>query len=736
MKKLYSMGLFLLVMLISTLPVSAMDHQKYKTTVLGLKMPNVTIENELDLVDAIATTSGVEKVIELTQDITLTAMITIPAGKNIVIQSPTGSTYVIKQVNHDVRHFEVRGQLVLENVILDGDEVGGGVFVSGTGSSLTLKEDATIQKCNSTSAGGGVEIESSGTLVMEEGSTVKLNKSTYSTGSPTNGGGGISVYNGTFSMFGGLISENNARNGGGVHISGSSGKFGMIGGTITKNKASLNYGGGVYIGFNSAFTLDNGFITDNGATYGGGIFSHGTFTMNHGVINKNEADRGGGICAERSTIIMNGGIIGGDTTEDANQALTGSAIGGGVSLCEGTTFTMNDNAVIKNNVADSGGGIHLYSTSSISTMIMNGNSLITSNRSLNTGGGIYCAGNGTGVLIMNNDSTITMNVTESGGGLYAVNTLFTMNDHAKITYNQAETGGGIFVTNNNIFTMNDDTYISNNTANGTGGGVFVNQYNNMIMNGDSLIKNNSAGTNGGGIYQAFGTKLEIKSGRIEDNVASESGGGVYIWGTADSSVDNSAKFHMTGGVIQRNRANGSTANSGGGGIYYNSQYGTLLIDTNEASIINNSAPLGWGGGIFCTWDTWGKMIISNKTIFNGNTAHAAHLPPENAETIYSTIQFASLSIPMLDHSLNNYDINFKSTIVPTTPTPSSTPTIVPTPASPTSTPISTIPLDPIPNTGDNTSNPIYIIGLGVSLVSLLGLIGFLMKRRKETDQRK
>jgi hypothetical protein len=72
----------------------------------------------------------------------------------------------------------------------------------------------------------------------------------------SNGGGGVYVSGGTFTMNGGEIRSNVAGNGGGVYVDG--GTFTMKGGTISKNQATN--GGGVYVGVNGKFSKDGGII--------------------------------------------------------------------------------------------------------------------------------------------------------------------------------------------------------------------------------------------------------------------------------------------------------------------------------------------------------------------------------------------------------------------------------------------------------------------------------------------
>jgi hypothetical protein len=109
---------------------------------------------------------------------------------------------------------------------------GGGIWChTGT---ITMNSNAVISgnetKYGLANYGGGVYLNSSATLIMNDGSAI--NSNTASGGSIWNRGGGVAVDNtgSSFTMAGGQISGNTSQ-GGGVHQ--RSGTFAMPGGTIT-----------------------------------------------------------------------------------------------------------------------------------------------------------------------------------------------------------------------------------------------------------------------------------------------------------------------------------------------------------------------------------------------------------------------------------------------------------------------------------------------------------------------
>ena len=201
------------------------------------------------------------------------------------------------------------------------------------------------------------------------------------------------------------ISGNVAQqSGGGVY---NDGTFIMEGGTIKGHKVT-QFGGGVYNSVDGTFTMKGGCITENEAmgesttalnsSTGGGVFNSGTFNMHGGEITYNTAAKGGGIQSgidanfsdgrAEAKFIMNGGEI----THN-----TATANGGGLFVYTRSVATITAGR-IEYNVAQgqngggySGGGI--YINQSDGDEKQNGtlylyNAVITDNKSAQEGSGI------------------------------------------------------------------------------------------------------------------------------------------------------------------------------------------------------------------------------------------------------------------------------------------------------------------------------------------------------------
>ena len=316
-------------------------------------------------------------------------------------------------------------------------------------------------------------------------------------------------------------------------------------------------------------------------------------------------------------------------------------------------FSMNDFATIENCVGYTGGGVFLSDNFNRQDRI-SGNAKIINNRAVkvqNTdtgdGGGVFLAG---GSLTISENAQITGNHADSGrgGGIFVgtVDTYYddseysgivTLQDNAIIANNSAETGAGVYLSGMlegkvvskdrapaGQLTMNGGS-ITGNIATENGGGVYVDasidpvgqswppekklEQATLIINSGS-IKNNEA-VNGAGVYvvgywnKISGTSitkpgvLYLNGGSITGNIATENGGGVYIYGHRTSVSDEAELFElkMTGGMIQKN-----IADKNGGGIFtdgsdkYSTYYSPRLLFSG-GSIDQNKAG-ETGGGLY------------------------------------------------------------------------------------------------------------------------------------------
>jgi hypothetical protein len=136
-------------------------------------------------------------------------------------------------------------------------------------------------------------------------------------------GGGVYVFNGTFTMLGGEISGNTANangyGGGGVYVGGDS-TFTMQDGKISGN-TTTNGGGGVYVddGNTTVFRIVNGIIYGSGeaegvrntATTGAALYKGANGIAEYGTFNGQEWNKteNGDLDTTNNTIKVEGGEL-------------------------------------------------------------------------------------------------------------------------------------------------------------------------------------------------------------------------------------------------------------------------------------------------------------------------------------------------------------------------------------------------------------------------------------------
>lgn len=296
------------------------------------------VSNDADFkqeVDAINndTSSDTLHNISLSNSIHVTDEVTFKAGRRVQI---IGNGHTINfSVNGTLK---VSGaELALSNVCLDGQSQNGqtwrapGVTVE-SGGTLKMEENSCIQNfTNSASNGSG------GGVYVGRGSTMTMNGGTIKDCSASDGGGIYAA--GAVVLNGGTISGCKAvgsyRSGGGIYID-SSGSMTMGGGSIESCTAS-NWGGGVFA--HGTFKLTGGSITHCSALSGGGVnISDATTTLNGGTISNCKATRGGGVYiagSDGSILEMkNGSITDCEATGDTSRLM-----GGGVYINNRMTMT-------------------------------------------------------------------------------------------------------------------------------------------------------------------------------------------------------------------------------------------------------------------------------------------------------------------------------------------------------------------------------------------------------------
>lgn len=354
--------------------------------------------------------------------------------------------------------------------------------------------------------------------------------------SPDGQGGGITIANNADPIIASNKIENNQSlsQGGGILVYNNSNPL-IRNNTIQNNSAHM-FGGGIFVVKNSAPTISENYILSNtvsgasiqnGGSSGGGIYLEND-TSNPGTVSKpivmqnvisnNTAQfAGGGIMLRVgvSPIIEN-------NTISNNQA----PYGGGIHVeTEGTQPIITNNTLTSNiapfdgNFGGSGhgGGIAVYASSK---PLITANTL-DANRSSKGGAGIVVAENSSPDIQRNmikNNSAVDSDA--DGGGFYIANASATLRNNVFDKNASAHVGGAVAIIGGSTVDISNNTIVNNQAAQTTGGGgIFISQSSGI----SATILNNIISANQK--YQLF---EEVSKARIENNIITNSGSGLYF----------------------------------------------------------------------------------------------------------------------------------------------------------------------------------------------------------------
>ena len=290
-------------------------------------------------------------------------------------------------------------------------------------------------------------------------------------------GGNVNMYGGTVKMLpGSSTNKTFAGNGGCVYMAEGAGTFTMYGGIITDGKASA--GGNLYVAKNATFKLEGGTI-QNGQTvsntpytslsvknmHGGNVYlgAGATMIVSGGTITNGVSVESGGNIMCSGSFTISGGTI-----SDGQAKLAGN-----LYISSGATGNINGGTITGGTASDRGGNLYMSSTSSKLNMTAG---LISNGKSTNKGGNLF-ANNGVANLT---GGTITGG-NGSGGGNISVNA------GANSDTNYVKLAG---------------TKVSDGTATSYGKNLYVSGT--LIFGGSSTVEN-------GNVYMDSKSKLQVES---------------------------------------------------------------------------------------------------------------------------------------------------------------------------------------------------------------------------------
>ena len=423
--------------------------------------------------------------------------------------------------------------------------------------------------------------------------------------------------------------------------------FTMYGGEISGNKVSdsgsINYGGGVRVSDPySTFTMLGGIITNNEATNGGGggvYIGGGRFEMSgSAVITRNKTASslgGGGVFMNGSDIVyaLNEFIMSGNAVISENTATNGN--GGGVYMNSAPEVTMNGGSITGNTAANNGGGVYAFS----GTFTMNDGTIAGNKATAKNGGGVYANGSTAFTVkggTIGGSTAADANAAKYGGGVYVKNGAFTMSG-GKVTGNGASKDGGGVRLDKGTFNMSGSAVISRNTADGYGGGVDAND-GSFTMSGGSITGNTTTNespnwSGGGGVCVFDDGSFTMSGGSITGN-NSLRGAGVELVGSGTMTVSGSVQ-------ITGNWQNGELDSANG--LYVQGSRGkanNLYLFTGKTVAIGTDG-LNAGARIGVTTEDWpdpGSPVKIATNAANEESHYTAIFTPDAEEADYKITQ--------------------------------------------------------------------------------------------------
>lgn len=346
----------------------------------------------------------------LTEDATLSKRITVEVGQEVTL-CLNGHTLTCTD-----RVFSVYGKLTICDHKLEDGSYAGSIVTSysnplddqgnittnvygGLAYLYNEEQDVSLSilggnyiHTGTVTSGGLVFVASTSSSGF--GAELNLYDGTLQGGHATESGGAVAVRNvGAFHMYGGRITDCEAKTGAGVHVQSAGAVFTMENGKIDNCRAT-DVGAGVSIA-NGTATMTGGEVVDCTTTGNGGSvnLSVGSFTMTGGKLENGKAKEGGNLrigSAATFTLAQDAKISSGTATNGGNAVVYG-------------TLILQDQAVMENGTAtNKGGNINAFANLEDATanIIMTGGSILGGTASVDSGSVRLDANTGTVNMIV------------------------------------------------------------------------------------------------------------------------------------------------------------------------------------------------------------------------------------------------------------------------------------------------------------------------------------------------
>jgi hypothetical protein len=386
-------------------------------------------------------------------------------------------------------------------------------------------------------------------------------------------------------------------------------------------------GGNLATAQSADVTLTHVELRDGNAQRGGGVEALGPLLLDGGTrIAHNSATEGGGVYVKGGTLTLADAVIESNTTESDGAGIYANF----ASVVEaGGAITVD---VRGNHAQNDGGGLYVKGGS-----VQLAATFTSFNVADENGGGVAVDESPPTTLEL---GPLDHNTAIQGGGLYASSSAFTITHLGDVTNNDAYYGGGAWLSG--PIAIRTRANFLHNVATSAGGGVAF-YYGASWSPGGSLI-GNSTGGDGGGAMLSGSTIDWSDYGEIAGNVAGGLGGGVDLHCFNASSLSIAQGYVHgnaagSGGAIFANGFMGrpcavqltaataledNHASDDGGGI---AAVGTAELHLQEIKARRNAADRN-GGAIATIADDAGvpEITVLNRDDGQPNCQHAPLVP--------------------------------------------------------------------------------------------------------------
>lgn len=376
----------------------------------------------------------------------------LQVSKSLTFTSESGP--IALKVSGNFRHINITGNdvtLNFKDVILDGNNVGGGISKAIQGGNITINK-AHVKKARAVNGGG---------LSVAKNTILIVNDSTFDYNIANNYGGGIFTDESCNVTINNTTVDNNTANG-----------------------SSAQSGGGLLFAAYGNITINNSNITNNtGYLRGGGInairpsnaaivSNTGNLTVNNSYIyNNNASVHGGGVYLD---VGWKGTIK--DTDIDKNTSANYSA---GILVTEGVNLYIEGGSITNNIATNGGGAIGVFFNSKV---YLEGGTTIYNNQG-KLGGAIYAAQPDSLVDVKN--TIFEKNKATNGGAIYTTDLKNTFVDSLSTFVDNSATTSTFWTIGNGEMPISEPIHLSNIASS-----VFTNPFTNAYNNNDINLTTN------------------------------------------------------------------------------------------------------------------------------------------------------------------------------------------------------------------------------------------------------